>query len=214
MMQEKLMENSQSFLSRFFSVPFRGQTYLNLVYLFLAFPLGLLYFILIVLGFSLGFGLSFIGIGLLILAVTVAACWAFVKFERQMVISLLHEDIAPLRRSTPAGMSTWDQIKTYLSDPVTWKSLLFLLLKFPLGIASFCVLVTVIALTLGFLTVPITYNFFSLEIMCFQGSGILIDTLWEAIACFLVGVALLFPSLHILNFLARISGRIARAMLS
>lgn len=206
------MNSQQSSLSKFFGVPFRGQTYLNLVYLFLAFPLGLLYFLLMVIGFSLGFGLSFIGIGLLILAGTVAACWACALFERQTAVSLLHVDIPPLKRTALDGSSTWDQIKTQLASPVTWKSLAFLLLKFPLGIASFVILTTLIALTLGFLTVPITYNFFPLEIMLINGSGILIDTLWEALACFLFGVVLLFPSLHILNILARISGRIAKVM--
>ena len=208
------MSNQQSSISKFFGVPFRGQTYLNLVYLFLAFPLGLFYFILVVMGFSLGFGLIFIVVGLFILAGTVAACWACALLERQMAVSLLHEDIPPLKRAAPDGSSTWDQIKTQLASPVTWKSLAFLLLKFPVGIATFVILTTLIALTLGLLTVPITYNFFPVEIMHFNGTGIVIDTLWKAFACLLVGVALLFPSLHIFNGLAWVSGRFARMFFS
>jgi len=209
-----MSEKSQSFLSKFFGVVIRGQTYLNLVYLFLAFPLGLFYFILLVTGFSLGFGLLIVLVGVFILAGMFVAWWACAVFERQLAISLLHEDIPPMSRSAPAGMTTWDRIKSHLANPVTWKSLAYLLVKFPLGILIFVVLVTLISLTLAFLAAPVLYRFFPMEILHFGIQYILIDTLWKAIVCFFVGVALIFPTLHIFNGLAWISGRFARVMLS
>ena len=208
------MKNSQPFLIEFFGVIFRGQTYLNLLYLLMAFPLGLFYFVLLVTGFSLGFGLLIVWVGVIILAGMLVAWWGCALFERQTAISLLHEDIPPMMRNIPAGLKTWDLVKSYLANPVTWKSLAYLLLKFPLGIITFVVLVTLLTLTLGFLTVPVTYQFFPIEILYFGKSGILIDTLWEAIACFFVGLVLLFPTLHILNGLARISGRFTKVMFS
>jgi hypothetical protein len=112
-------------------------------------------------------------------------------------------------------MNTWARIKSHFADPVTWKSLVYLLAKFPLGIISFVVLVTLLTVTLGFLSAPAIYRFFPMQMMYFGGTPyIVIDTLWEAIACFFVGAALLFPTLHVLNGLAWISGRFARLMLS
>ena len=199
-------------ISKFFGVAIQGQTYLNLVYLFLAFPLGIFYFTLLVVGFSLGFGLLIFWVGIIILAMMFVALRASTVFERQLAVWLLHEDIPSMRSSAPAGMRIWDQIKANLADPVTWKSLAYLLVKFPLGIFTFAVLVALITLTLGFLAAPVIYPLISMEIL---HVGIFhIDTLWKAIVCSFVGLVLFFPSLHIFNGLARISGRLAREMLS
>jgi hypothetical protein len=210
------MNNPRSFLAKFFGVAIRGQTYLNLVYLFLAFPLGLFYFILLVTGFSLGFGLLIIWVGALILAGMLVAGWACAVFERQLAISLLQEEIPPMLRSAPAGTKTWDQVKSHLANPVTWKSLAYLLAKFPLGILTFVVLVTLLALTLAFLAAPVIFypDFPMVTTWTFGNLAITIDTWWEATLSFLVGVALIFPTLHILNGMARVSGRFAKGMLS
>jgi rubredoxin len=208
------MKNPQSFVTKFFGIAIQGQTYLNLVYLFLAFPLGLLYFVLLTLGLSLGFGLLILWVGAIILAMTFVALWACAVFECQLAVWLLHEEIPPMKCSAPAGTSIWDQIKSQLADPVTWKSLAYLLVKFPLGILSFVVLVTLTTLTLGFLSAPAIYPLLSMEILHVGSSVIYIDAMWKAIICFFVGVVLFFPTLHIFNGLAWISGRFAKAMLS
>jgi hypothetical protein len=205
--------STTQFLAKFFGVAIRGQTYLNLVYLALAFPLGLFYFILLVVGFALGFSLLIIWIGAFILAGMFAAWWTCAGFERQMAIWLLREDIPPMARRPPTGASVWEQVKAHLGNPVTWKSLLFLLAKFPLGIFTFVIMAVLIALTLSFLAAPVAFPFFPMQIVWWGDTITLIDTLWEAIACFFVGVVLLFPTLHILNGLAWVSGRFARLML-
>jgi hypothetical protein len=208
------MNIPQSFVTKFFGVAIRGQTYLNLVYLSLAFPLGLFYFIMLVVGFSLGLGLLIVWIGAIILAMMFVAWWACAIFERQLAVGLLHEDIPPMRSTAPAGMRIWDRIKDSLANPVTWKSLAYLLVKFPLGIFTFIILVTLITLTLGFLVAPVVYPFLSMEILHVGSSAIYIDALWKAIGCFIVGLVLFFSTLHVFNGLAWISGRFARVMLS
>src|SRR5512136_1654311 len=75
----------------FFSVVLKGQTYLNILYLLLAFPLGLGYFIVLVTGLSLGFSLAILWIGLLILALMVVVWWGMAAVERQLAIWLLRE---------------------------------------------------------------------------------------------------------------------------
>jgi len=201
-------------ITKFFGVAIQGQTYLNLVYLFLAFPLGVIYFILLVTGFSLGFGLLILWVGVIILAGMFVAWWGCALFERQIAISLLQEDIPPMARNIPAGLQTWDLVKSYLANPVTWKSLAYLLVKFPLGIFTFVVLVTLITVTLGFLAAPVIFPLCSNGTLYCGVADIHIDTLWKAIGCFFVGLVLFFPTLHIFNGLAWISGRFARAMLS
>jgi hypothetical protein len=62
-------------ITKFFGVAIWGQTYLNLLYLLLAFPLGLFYFVLLVTGFSLGFGLLILWVGVIILVGMLVAWW-------------------------------------------------------------------------------------------------------------------------------------------
>jgi hypothetical protein len=208
------MNNPQPSFAKFFGVAIRSQTYLNLVYLFLTFPLGLFYFMLLVMGFFLGFSLLIVWIGILILPMVFVAEWACAVFERHLAIWLLHEDIPPIKRSVTTGMRTWDRMKSHMANPVTWKSLVYLLAKFPLGVLTFTVLVILIAMTLTFLGAPVIYRFFPMKVEHFGISSILIDTPWKAIVSFCAGVALLFSTLHISNRMAWISGRFARVMLS
>jgi hypothetical protein len=205
-------------LKRFFGVVIRGDTYLNLIYLFLAFPLGLFYFIFLVVGFALGFGLLIIWVGLLILLFVFGGWWLFATFERQMAIGLLHEDIPPMKPPVNADeelvkKSLWDQLVAYLTNPVTWTGLLYLFFKFPLGILSFVVSVTLLAFSAVFLTAPLTFWFVQPEIWFTYNLVWRIDTFGESLLAFLIGIPLLFISLHILNGLAWLSGRFARIML-
>jgi hypothetical protein len=74
------MNSSNDPFERFFGVILRGQTYLNALYVFLAFPLGLFYFIFLVTGLSLGVGLAILWIGLIILLAMIAGWVALAAF--------------------------------------------------------------------------------------------------------------------------------------
>jgi putative sensor protein/putative autotransporter adhesin-like protein len=76
-------------LSRFAGVVLRGQTWLNVGYLLLAFPTGLAYFIVLVIGLSLGAALAVLVIGLGILIVTLAAWRAMAAIERGLARGML-----------------------------------------------------------------------------------------------------------------------------
>ncbi len=195
-------------LKKFFGVVVQGQTYLNALYLFLAFPLGLFYFIFLVTGLSMGIGLVIVWVGLLILAGMFAAWYGLIVFERQMAIWLLHEEIPPFTRQDMRGLSLWEQFKAVISNPVTWKGLAYLLAKLPLGILSFTLLVTFLALSVSMLAAPAYYQYFPPEFIIWS-----VDTLGEALLLSLVGIFVALISMHILNGLAWVSGKFARVML-
>ena len=208
------MKKNQNILSRFFGVILSKKTYLNLLYLFLAFPLGMLYFIFLVVGFSLGFALLIVLVGAAILAFVVAGWWGFANFERYLAIHLLDEPIPPMTRTNDETRSMGESILVHLSNPVTWKSLLYLFLKFPLGIFTFIVLVLMFSLTAFFSTAIFTFSFFNLDVALSSSLAWRIDTIGEALLALPIGMLLGFISLHIFNALARISGRFAHTMLS
>jgi hypothetical protein len=185
------------------------RTYLNLVYLLIGFPLGLMYFVFYVVGGSLGAGLSILGIGLVILFLLILAAWAFALFERLLANALLGAEVPP-----PAPTATeeggWPWVKSVLGNPVTWKGLVFQLLKFPLGHASWIVTIVVIAVVGGFIAAPLVVEL---------GGTIQIDPWWvadtprEAWIATAIGLAAVIPALHLLNGLAYLWVLFARVML-
>ncbi len=184
------------------------QSYLNIVYLLLAFPLGTFYFVFLVTGLSLGFGLIITLVGIPILLLVISGSWVLCRFERQVAITLLNEDI-PLSVSPPASGGLWSRVKVLLKDRVTWTGVLYLLLKFPLGIVTFTIAVTLIAVTVGFLAAP-TYMWTSDSIV--WGSWSFDPFPWSWILT-IIGIPMVFISLHLMNAIAVVFGRMTRAML-
>ena len=211
------MELILNALGKFFGVVLRGQTYLNLLYLLLAFPLGIFYFVFLVTGISLGIALVIVWVGLLILVGVFASWYAFTAFERGMAIGMLREDILPMSQQDLTGKTLWQKFTATVANPVTWKGLAFLLAKFPLGILSFVALVTLLSVSVAFLTMPFYYSYVNPEITLWGDSTLypmlLVDTLGEAMLGSLIGVVLTLVSLHILNGLTWVSGKFAKVML-
>jgi len=192
----------------FFGVIIDPQSYLNIVYLLVAFPLGTFYFVFLVTGLSLGFGLIITLVGIPILLLVLAGSWALCKLERNVAITMLKEDIPPAS-SQPMSQGLWSRIKMHLTNRATWTGILYLLLKFPVGTATFTIAVTLISVSLGLLTAPIYYSFVDM------GWGVWnIDMLWEAFVLTIIGIPMVFISLHLLNTTATAFVGMTRAMLS
>src|SRR5687767_14424628 len=120
--------------STVFRVVTKPQTWRNVLYLALAFPLGLTWFICLTVGIALGAGLAVIGVGLLILVATMIAWRMMAALERLLARRLLGVAITePFmgRTGTP-----WERLRDTVRDPVTWKSLVFVVARFPLGIVA------------------------------------------------------------------------------
>ena len=205
-------------LLAFFGAPLRGQTYLNMLYLLLAFPLGLFYFIFLVTGLSLGVALTIVWVGLLILLAVFAVWYGLLAFERAMAIGLLREQIPSMSPRTAPGSGVWKQFTAALGNPVTWKGLFYLVAKFPLGIISFVVLVTFLSTGLALLFAPAYYGYlplnWDLTINGVYANPVwVMDTLPEAIIASVVGIFVLLVGMQAFNGLAWLSGKFAKVML-
>ena len=120
---------------RFASVASDPQSYRNLLYLALALPLGSAYVAVLAAGLSAGAGLAVILIGLVLLLATLFAVRAMAAVERQLARSLLRIGIHPPLEGG-LGLSWRQRVQLLLRDPVTWKSLVYLLGKLPMGIVA------------------------------------------------------------------------------
>jgi signal transduction histidine kinase len=134
---------------------FQAKTYRHLVYLALAFPLGLTYFIFLVTGISVGFGLIIVWVGVPILFGMLLAWRGIGTFERGLHRALLNTDIPEPTTALLGEGRLWDRIKALLRDGTTWRTLAWLFIRFPAGIASFVILVTLGSVAAVFLASPL-----------------------------------------------------------
>jgi len=199
---------SQSWVQAVFGVLARPQTWLNFVYLWIAFPLGLFYFVFLVTGLSVGIGLIIVLVGVPILLLVAAAWWCLAAFERVLARRLLGADVAAAPRPWERADDIWGRIKAHVGAATTWKDLLYLFLKFPMGLISFVLCVTGLALVVAFVGAP----FMQLTGQIYV-AGERIDSWALAIALVPVGVLALFGWMHLLNGWAWVSRRLAEALL-
>lgn len=202
------------------------RTYLRILYLFLAFPLGILYFTVIVTGLSTGIGLAIVIVGFPILVLTLL-CWLlFARLERDLAIHLLGANVRPLTVPDPVERTMWQRLLKTLADPVTWKSLVYVMLEFPFGIASFTIAVVLISVSLSLVLYPVEYAVATALYQQFPGQfngfmwpDVTIDGHFDinVAAGFLVvsavGVAIGVASLALLNGMGWLWGRFAEIML-
>jgi len=207
-MTETSQAAERDLLDTIFGPATDGQTYLNLLYLLLAFPLGIAYFVFLVTGLSLGAGLLIVFIGIPILMAVLLACRGLGAFERLLARIMLNVSIPPPPPAQPSEPGFLGALKGMFRDTVTWKSLGYLLLKFPFGIAAFSVLVTSFSISVALVLAPLTYRTMPLDFCLWQ-----VDTKDEAAICCMVGVILLMLSFQLVNGLAYLWGRFAQLML-
>jgi hypothetical protein len=191
-------------IRKFLMVAFKKQTYLNILYLLFSFPLGTAYFIFLVTGLSFGFSLLLFWIGIPVLILIFLAWWEIASFERQMAIWFLGVEIPSMYTKSVYDNSILQRLILRVKTPVTWKALLFLLIKFPLGILSLVVMTVLVCLTLAMLFTPLLYILGVSEVCSFL----------EAIIVSMAGIFMGFLSLHVLNVLAGLSGNFAKIMLT
>jgi hypothetical protein len=129
--------------------------------------------------------------------------WSEFRSERQDFLSTAR------RFSRARGL--WARAWAYLSDPLTWKSLIFIALKFPLGIVLFTAVIDLLSAAAGMLFAPLAH-------LAGHRSFIIgswrIDTWGDTFLASAMGLFALPLSLHLLNGLAFASGWFARVMLS
>ena len=192
----------------FFGIIAKPEPWLNILYNLISFPLGIFYFVFLLTGIVLGLSLLIIWIGIIILLAMMLVWWYLSMFERELAILFCRVKIAPMKREEDEGKSLWDKFVLQLKQPVTWKGLIFLFLKFPIGILQFVVTVTLISVVGGLISAPFTYSYIDINIGFFY-----IDSLPIAVFCCLLGIMLVFPVLHLFNFLGKILGQFASVLL-
>jgi Putative sensor len=210
------------------------QTYRNLGYLLLAFPLGLLDAALLLTAFAgvpalLGAGIfvaldrggafgPFLAAVLVLVGVAAlpgllpafAAARAQVGLEGRLARALLRGPVAPAAPAAHPSGPHWLRLRARLTDLESARALAFLVVRLPLGALSLLALAGAGALTLGLLAAPVAYRQ-GLD-GAFGAAGV--DTLAEATVCALLAPVAALLGLHLTNAVAWASAELARLLLN
>jgi hypothetical protein len=198
-------------LRRFLRAPIELRSYGNLLFLALAFPTGLAYFVFLAVGLPLGLGLAIVWIGLPILALVLALSFGLAALERQLAIRLLGAEVPPMLPApapSPSEVSVWRRLRELLANPVTWKGMGYLAIKFPLGLATFVLLVTSLSVAGALLATPFVYPWVPIYLLDRP-----VDSLGLALALAALGAVLVLVSLNLFNLVAAGWRELARTLL-
>ena len=200
--------SAMPFATETFAPLWRARTYSSALYLLLALPIGLAAFIMLVtVGASLGAGLAIVWIGIPILLALLATSRAFAAFDRGLANRLLGTAIAAPAAQRSRGGSIWTQVKALVRAPSTWRSILWLALRFPLSLIAFTAPLALAATGVALIVAPFTE--------AFTGAHRIVAASGATAAICVVGR--LRPAradrCHLVDGLAWLYGALARALL-
>lgn len=203
----------KSWLGRFFGVIADPRAYASLFYMLLALATGIFYFTWVVTGVSMSAGLAVLIIGIPFVILFFGSVRVLSLVEGRIVEAMLGQRM-PRRPLYGARGRPWlERIKDMFADPRTWSTLLYFLLMLPLGIVYFTVVVTLVSVGLSFVAAPLALlPGVHLNVWLF-GIDVPTQAPWMLFLMPVVGVLLLFATLHITRGIGRLHGLFAKHML-
>lgn len=137
-----------------------GQVLRDWFSLIMSFALGMTYLVFFVTGYAVSLGLSVVLVGIPLLLFMLASTRTAAAMDRRLMAAILNANIPDVdEEPAPQGANLGERMGHYLGSVLTWRSLLYLALKFPVGIFALifalCILplLAVEVLILGPLTI-------------------------------------------------------------
>ncbi|MDW2980993.1 MAG: sensor domain-containing protein [Rhodanobacter sp.] len=212
----------RSLAGRFFGVAADPRTYGALFYMLLSLATGIFYFTWAVTGLSLSVGLSVLIIGLPFIVLFFGSVRVLSLVEGRIVEAMLGMRM-PRRPVYPTqGMSLMKRIGSMFTDVHTWTTLCYMWLMLPLGIVYFTLAVTLLSVSVALVGAPLAMLFQSdwlpglyvnHRVVVDWGFGEHVPGWGDALAMCVIGIALLFVTLHLARGLGRLHGHVAKHML-
>jgi hypothetical protein len=178
--------------------------YRALTHHLLGLPLGVLYFSWLVSSIAAGLGLVVTLIGIPVLTGVLATIRPLLRVERGLANGLLDARIAPVPL-TAGGRGLIERATAYWKDSASWRGIVYLLGRFPVGLATFIVAVVAYSTALFLIAAPVIAPLDAIELGFWQP-----DTVLDGLALLPVGLIALLASAWISEGMGALSRAFAR----
>lgn len=199
------------FLRRFFGIFVDSRAWGAFLYLLFSLVTGIIYFTWAVTGISLSAGLMVLIIGLPFAGLFILSVRGIGMVEGLVVEALLGIRMPRRPLFYPKNMGWWQGFKAIVSDKHTWLSLIYMILQLPLGIIYFTILVTLMAVSLYGIALPIL-QLFDVPVSYVNGVSYYL-VVWMLPLAVIAGILLATLTMHLARYLGRQHGAIAKALL-
>lgn len=204
---------AESFAGRIFGVFGDPRSYGALFFLLLSLPIGILSFTWAVTGVSLSLGLSILVFGFLFFLFFISTVRAFALMECRMVEALLGERMPRRPSAVPPRGKLVERVKFWIRDGRTWLTILYMVLRMPLGVLYFLVALVLLTIALSLLAAPLAQLLLDLPMFHLFGNSFYLP-LWAFPLFWLAGAFDLLLLMHVSRLLGRGHARLAKAMLA
>jgi signal transduction histidine kinase len=134
-----------------------SSTWFAFVHMLVNLPLGIFYFVIVITGSAVGFGLLVTLMGIPILIGTGWLVRTMGNVERARMNSFLGTNLRNPYRPAATESGWLARLAAIGKDPATWRDFLFLMLRLPIGIFTFTITVATWAVAISLLCSPIAY---------------------------------------------------------
>lgn len=208
----KQAKKSDSFLSQVFGVYIDPRTWGALLFMFIAFITGIIYFTWVVTGVSLSISFLILIIGLPIAILFLLSVQGLALLEGRLVEALLGLRMPRRPLFAEQGLKWFERLKALVTDKHTWLSMLYMVLQMPLGVVYFTLNVVLISLSFSFIGVPLAKLIYPNLIVHLEfGTGVMPG--WVLYLLPIGGVILLTLTMHLVRAIGGLHGRYAKWML-
>ena len=185
------------------------RTYLRALHLLAMFPLGIAYFVGLVVALAVGGAMIWTIVGpVLLIATLFLSRWAG-DAEAWVVRKVAQIELRRPPTVIEAGQSARSQVWTRLIDPSTWTGLVYLFAQFPIGIAALVGLIVASVITGVFISAPVVIALSSAPHLHFEE----VDTVREGLLLVPLGLLMFLATVHFVNIASALHASWARLML-
>ncbi|HLO27695.1 MAG TPA: sensor domain-containing protein [Anaerolineales bacterium] len=208
----KQVKEPNSFWSGVFNVYIDPRTWGSLLFMFITFVTGIIYFTWVVTGVSLSIGLMILIIGVPIAILFLLSVQGLALLEGRLVEALLGERMPRRPLFAQPGLKWFERLRALVTDKHTWLSMLYMLLQMPLGIVYFTLNTVLILTAVGFLLSPLRWVLLNNPNIRIQLDLIYLPD-WVLYLLPIGGFILLTLTMHLVRVTGWLHGRYAKWML-
>jgi hypothetical protein len=202
----------QSFLSRYFGLVSDPQAWGASLYAVISLLTGMIYGMWFLFGVSLTVVTLLLIIGIPVTGLFLLSVRGIALMEGRIVEALLGVRMPRKPLFVSRGLGWKDKFKSLITDSHTWKSLVYMILQFPLGLIYGGITIVLFALSLKAILYPLLDGVFGRPLITL-GDQAYHTSPWLFPVVTLVGFLLFVIPLHFAKLVGNIHGRYAKSLL-